>query len=210
MSILIIFFTALLVGLSGAVMPGPLLSVNIFGTLKTGIKGGLLTVVGHALAEAVIVVSLLIGLSRFLSYGAVQGIIGIVGGSALVWMGISMLKAAPKIVLELETTHLSGGRNHVFQGLFATVSNPYWYIWWATVGLNYISISRESGIYGLLSFYFGHISSDLVWFGFIILLVARGITKVNQKIHKVVVLVLGTFLALLGISFVLFGISKLM
>lgn len=207
MNLFTIFFSSLFVGLSGAVMPGPLLSVNIYSTLKKGIKGGLSTTIGHSIIEAIIVIAILFGLKQFLSYKLTQGIIGIIGGCALVWMGINMLRAFRKINLELESAQSPRKMNDIFQGIIATISNPYWYIWWATVGLNYISISRQTGIYGPPAFYFGHISSDFVWYGIISFLTAKGVKKLNPKIHSFIVLILGIFLVFLGASFAVFGIN---
>lgn len=204
-----IFFTSLLVGLSGAAMPGPLLSVNIYGTLRSGIKGGLSTIVGHSLVEAVILIILLIGLKKFLSYQITQGIIGILGGGVLIWMGINMLRSIKTMSLELETTSLSKDKHYMLHGVLASISNPYWYLWWATIGLNYLSIARQNGVYGPPAFYFGHISADFVWYGIITFLISKGVRKINQKVYRLVIFVLGIFLIFMGIYFITFGINKI-
>ena len=188
-------------------MPGPLLSVSIYGAINRGVKGGISAVVGHAIIEAITAVALLVGLKQFLVYANVQGVIGIAGGIILIWMGINMLRNRGELNLEAKDAKLS--RTYVFQGMFATLSNPYWYIWWATVGLNYISISTKKGIYGFPAFYFGHISSDFIWYGIISYLLARGVKKISPKIYNSIVIVLGCFLIFMGISFIVFGVSKL-
>ncbi|MDD5528791.1 MAG: LysE family transporter [bacterium] len=213
MNVFTIFVTSLFIGLSGAVMPGPLLSLNIYNTIQKGIKGGLIIIIGHSIIEAVIVISLLSGLKQLFLQGNVQGIIGITGGFVLIWMGINMLKSVKKIDIEFinpETnSHLSKQNSGIFQGIFATLSNPYWYIWWATVGLNYILLSKETGIYGPFAFYFGHISSDFLWYGIIAVLTAKGIRKIKPSVYRFIVLILGVFLTVMGISFIIFGTSKL-
>ncbi|MDD2890772.1 MAG: LysE family transporter [bacterium] len=213
MNIFSIFITSLFIGLSGAVMPGPLLSVNIYNTIQKGIKGGLVIIIGHSIIEAIIVILLLSGLKQLFLQEDVQGIIGITGGFVLVWMGINMLRSVKKINIEFtnptEKLHLSKQNSGIFQGIFATLSNPYWYIWWATVGLNYILLSKENGIYGPFAFYFGHISSDFLWYGVIAVLTAKGIRKIKPTIYGSIVLILGVFLIFMGIGFIIFGKNKL-
>lgn len=208
MNIFTIFFTSLLVGLSGAVMPGPLLTINIYNTLRKGIKSGFSTIIGHSIIEAIIFVAILVGLKQFLSHKLTQVVIGILGGGTLIFMGINMIRAHKTINLELELSSSSVSKsNDILKGILATMSNPYWYIWWATIGLNYISISRRAGTYGPTAFYFGHISSDFVWYGLVAFLTAKGVKKMNQKIYKLLILMLGIFLIFLGTSFIVFGIT---
>lgn len=207
MDIFLIFFTSLFVGLSGAVMPGPLLSVNIYGTLRAGVKGGLLTIVGHSLIEIPVIIFLFIEPKQFLSY---QGVIGMFGGCILIGMGIIMLRSAKRINLEFETTTSSKNKHYVLHGILASISNPYWYLWWATIGFSsYFNISEQTGIYEPRVFYLGHISADFVWYGLITLLIAKGVRRINQKSYRLIILILGIFLTLLGAYFVYFGINKM-
>ncbi|MFA5033394.1 MAG: LysE family transporter [bacterium] len=213
MNLFTIFITSLFIGLSGAVMPGPLLSLNIYNTIQKGIKGGLIIIIGHSIVEAIIVILLLSGVKQLFLREGVQGIIAITGGFVLVWMGINMLKSVKKINIQFinpaENSYSSKQNSGIFQGILATLSNPYWYIWWATVGLNYILLSKKTGIYGPFAFYFGHISSDFLWYGVIAVLTAKGIQKIKPSIYGSIVLILGVFLIFMGINFIIFGGNKL-
>lgn len=105
-------------------MPGPLLSVNIYSALRAGVKGGLSAIVGHSFIEAIVIITLLLGLKQFFSYQITQGIIGILGGGVLVWMGINMLRSVKRISLEFELTSSTKGKYYLLHGILASISNP--------------------------------------------------------------------------------------
>ena len=58
----LIFTTALLVGLSGALMPGPLTAVTMEHAFRRGYLAAPLITLGHASLEVVMVLLLLLGL----------------------------------------------------------------------------------------------------------------------------------------------------
>lgn len=89
-----IFLTSLGVGFSGAMMPGPLLTVTIGETLRRGFVAGPLIVLGHAILEILLVVLLVLGVAQFLALPQVHTFIALVGGAFLVYMGWSMFRDA--------------------------------------------------------------------------------------------------------------------
>ena len=89
-----IFWTALVVGFSGAMMPGPLLTVTIGASVRRGFTAGPLIVLGHAILEIVLVLLLVLGLAQFLASEWVTTVIALVGGAFLVYMGWSMTRDA--------------------------------------------------------------------------------------------------------------------
>jgi len=48
-----------------------------------------------------------------------------------------------------------------------SVANPYWIIWWATIGLGYILYSWRFGFWGIASFFSGCILSDMAWYSLV-------------------------------------------
>jgi threonine/homoserine/homoserine lactone efflux protein len=207
-----IFTTSLFVGFSGALMPGPLLTVVISGSARKGFWEGPALVLGHAVAEILIVVALAAGLSRLLKRNWVAGLIGLLGGAFLLWMGLDIIRSAwwGTVSLEQATGAEAGLQlGPIITGIVVSISNPYWVLWWATVGASYVALSLARGPLGLGSFYFGHILSDLSWYSLVALLITKGKALLSQPVYRLILLVCGLFLVALSIYFVYSGIKFL-
>ena len=207
-----IFTTSLFVGFSGALMPGPLLTVVISGSARRGFWEGPALVLGHAVAEALIVAALAVGLSRLLKQNLVAGLIGLLGGAFLLWMGSDIIRSAwwGTVSFEQATGAEAGLQlGPIITGIVVSISNPYWVLWWATVGASYVALSMARGPLGLGSFYFGHILSDLSWYSLVALLIARGKTLLSQPVYRLILLVCGLFLIALSVYFIYSGIKFL-
>jgi len=85
-----IFFSSMGIGFSGALMPGPMLSVCIAESYKKGFWAGPLIVLGHSLPEFALMVLFSLGLNKFVTNDTVTGIIGIVGGLFLGWLAATV------------------------------------------------------------------------------------------------------------------------
>lgn len=227
MEILAIFTTAFIVGFSGAMMPGPLLTVTIGESARRGFWAGPLIVAGHAVLELALILALAGGLSVLLTMTMVSQIIAVLGGAFLLYMGFSMARdaAAGRVSLEMagntgrdgnqveSREESSGSRNLAVQkrmhpvlaGILVSVSNPYWTLWWATVGLGYITLSLQKGTLGLTSFFSGHILADLVWYSLISAAVAGGRKFLSDRIYSGVIVACGIFLIGLGGYFLYYG-----
>ena len=210
-TIVVIFFTSLAVGFSGALMPGPLLTLDIAESARRGFWSGPSLVLGHGVLELAMVVGLVGGLSHFLEQSLVSGIIGLGGGLFLLWMGYSIIKSTRHnpVSLNVESSAATRGGNRVLSGALVSLSNPYWVLWWATVGSTYVVWSMEVGTAGLASFYGGHILSDLSWYSLVSLVVASGRKIAKDKVYRSVLFVCGLFLLGLGGYFIFSGIRFL-
>jgi len=235
LELLAIFGTSFVVGLSGALMPGPLVTLAIAESARSGFARGPAVVAGHAVAELAAVVGLLLGVSQLVQDQAVTGAIGVVGGLVLLWMGYGMGRGAwrGEVALSLESQSVGlepaaasagpsgsavGGMPLAFRPLLASpvlrggavsVSNPYWLLWWATVGATYVSRSLALGVAGLVAFYLGHILSDLGWISLVSLVVASGRRALSQSIYRGVIVFCAVVLALLGAYFLWSGAPPL-
>ena len=167
MSIWGIFISAFLIGFSGAMMPGPLLGVTIEGSLKRGYIAGPLVVLGHGILEFTLVFAMAFGLREFFSNPIIAGLIGILGGGFLAWMGYDMIKSSLKKTVSLEDQENGGmgHRNLILAGIVVSATNPYFILWWASTGMESIRQAYTMGVLGILAFYFGHILSDFTWYG---------------------------------------------
>ena len=210
--ILIIFANSFLVGFSGAVSPGPLLAFNIKETVRIGFIAGPLVVAGHSLLELVTVGALAFGLAQVLDSDPVVAAVGLLGGGFLVWMIWGLLRNPSKDVRYLSgqgTIRSSLSLKPLVGGVLVSLSNPFWALWWLTVGAALITRSLEAGLMGIASFYLGHILSELAWYGFVSATVASGKRFLSQNVYRGIILVCGSFLGLLGVYFVVTGIRLL-
>ena len=208
MDLLLIAGTSFFVGLSGAMMPGPMLTVAITETARRGFRAGPLIVVGHGVVELLLSVALAFGVGQVLQLSRVGGSIGIVGGVVLLWMAYGMLRSAwlREVSLSAMSGNRDGGLGPVLAGGLVSVSNPYWIIWWATVGVSYVAWSSAAGALGLVAFFGGHILSDLGWFSLIALLVASGRRMLSDGIYRAILIACGLFLVGMSVYFVISGL----
>ena len=206
-NLFLIFGTAFVVGLSGAMMPGPLLAVSISEAARRGVRAGPLLVLGHAIVELLLVLALVWGLSEVLGQSLVAGIIGVVGGLFLLGMAFALLRQARRAVAPLEVNPHPAKQLRwlVATGAVLSVANPFWLVWWATVGATYVLWSLAAGAIGVVVFYLGHILSDLGWYSMVSLVVARGRRLMSQRIYRGLLLVCGVALIGLGVYFLVSG-----
>jgi len=210
-TIAVIFTTAFVIGFSGAMMPGPLLAYTISASARHGFWAGPLIVLGHALLELSLVTALVLGLDRFMKSDTVTSIVGLVGGVVLVWMGLAMARQGwRRTALPLETNaSLARNRKVVFSGIVISLSNPYWFLWWATIGMTYLLWALDLGAAGIASFFTGHILSDLTWYALVAFLISTGRRMISDRVYSGLLLVCGLALVGLGAYFMASGIGFL-
>jgi len=210
-SLFLIFGTSFVVGLSGAMMPGPLLAVTITEVARRGVRAGPLLILGHGIVELLLVVALVWGLSEVLGQSLVTGIIGVVGGLFLLGMAFALLRQARRAVALLEANPQPARpvRWLVATGALLSVANPFWLIWWATVGATWVLWSLAAGAIGVVVFYLGHILSDLGWYSMVSLVVARGRQLMSLRAYRGLLLACGVVLIGLGVYFVVSGATLL-
>ena len=206
-----VFFNSFLVGFSGAMMPGPLLVVGISETPRHGWRTGVIISTGHAIAEIGVVLVLMLGIATFAKNEVVSQVIGIVGGTALILMGLAMGRDILKNRVSydsIDSSQKSSRRLLAGKGISATLSNPFWFVWWGTVGLSLLVDSQRLGIEGPIVFYFGHILSDFVWYTAVSIILWSGRKLFVGKVLKSLILACAAFLIYLGITFLIPGLSS--
>lgn len=194
--------------LSGVLIPGPMLTVTIGQSIRRGFIAGPLTVLGHGLLELALLLALINGLGTLLRQGSIIGIVAIAGSLILFWMGWGMIKQARRTSLPFEKQLAE--RPHtlhpVVSGVLVSLSNPYWAIWWVSIGLAYMMTAMECGVMGTAAFFVGHISADFLWFSLVSYGVSTGRKVISDKFYQRVIRFCGLFLILFGIWFLIIGI----
>ncbi len=192
-------------------MPGPLLTVTINESYRQGFSAAPKLVAGHAVLEGGMVILLGFGLERIITNNVFFGVVAILGGMYLFWMGWDMVEAVRQGRLTLDLQSHEGKRIGPFwAGLTISLANPYWSLWWATFGLSYLGRSLQHGAVGAAFFYAGHISADIIWYFLVALLIVSGRRWLSDRLYHVIIVASGGFLLVLGPKFIADGIAKLM
>ena len=164
-------------------MPGTLLTITVSESSQRGAIVGPLLILGHSILELTLVIALLLGLAPVFKQEWFFIVISFIGGGILLWMAIGMFRALPSLSLAFDTTQTRRG-NLVFTGILMSVVNPYWIIWWATIGLGYILHSKQFGLWGLFFFFIGHILADFAWYTVVSTAVGKGRAFFNDRMYK--------------------------
>jgi threonine/homoserine/homoserine lactone efflux protein len=207
-----VFLQSLLIGYSGAVMPGSLLAYTIDKSFKRGAKTGILVSVGHSLLELLVVVFLLLGAAKYLGSHIVSTIIGILGGIILLYLGTSMIRESFKIKspVDMETNAPDRHGNLIIGGIVLSASNPYFIIWWAVIGLGLVTSAFTAyGLPGVVTFYFGHILADITWYSFVSIILSKTKKFISTKVYRIIIFVLGLFLVTFGVRFVVYALKNI-
>ena len=206
--IILFGLTSFGVGLSGAIVPGPMLTVTISDSVKKGPIVGPQVVLGHIMTEIMMMIVILAGLGWIIGSKTAALLIGIGGGAVLIYMGYNISVSSNKLYNTSNSTNTSekSGIQHgsIFNGIITSLSNPYFFIWWASVGCAFMYKGLElAGIVGLLGFIIGHWSADLSWYSMISFFSSHGSKIMNDRTYKIMMKACGIFLVILGIYFVI-------
>ncbi len=202
MSIILIGLTSFFVALSGALVPGPLFTITVAESARKGFISGPLIILGHGILELSLIILLILGLAPFFSDPTVIIVISVLGGLMLVYMGYRMIRGARSALISTSVEIESKGMNPILSGIIGSISNPYWTIWWATIGLGYLVSSFKFGMSGVAVFFIGHILADLGWYSLISFSVARGKKFIGDRGYKALFYICGIFLVLFGLWFI--------
>ena len=184
-----------LIGLTGALAPGPTLVATINASLKGGWSMGPRVTLGHAAVEFLMVLLIVGGFT--LVIGDYAWLIGGIGGLALIIFGTLTLSDARSAVLPLsgdqaETVH------PVLAGAVTSISNPYFWIWWFTVGSALVIGAYTGGLVMVIAFVAGHWAADLGWFTLVSASVHRGRFILEEHTYRWILGLCGLFLVVFG------------
>lgn len=210
-----------LTGLSGALIPGPMLAYVISDTLKKGALSGPLTVLGHIAVELLLIAALVLGLgltSYFLQY---KSLIYVIGGVALIIMALLMIKGAKGAKSWLSQGGIDGevrvrGAKYAYNssilgGVLFTAFNPTFIPWWVTIGYPLVLQGFEwLAMAGIVFVSIGHFLSDLAWYSFISYSFSRGKNFFVGNRYEVTMLVITLFVVALGAFFFVKGVTGLL
>jgi threonine/homoserine/homoserine lactone efflux protein len=189
------FLLGLVIGLTGALAPGPTLVATINASISGDWKIGPKVTLGHMIAESVIFVLIVLGLATLaLPYTTA---IALIGGIALIVFGALTITGSRGASLNGPVTGTAS--NPYIAGLVTSVANPYFWIWWLTIGSAMVIAGLAGGIVLAGVFLIGHWCADLGWFTLVSAGVSQGRTILSDIYYRRVMGVCGVFLIMFGV-----------
>ena len=174
-----ILLSVVVISFSGVMLPGPMFAVALVKSYKSPLVGAQMSL-GHAVIEVPLILLIYFGFARFFENSLVQLVLSILGGGMIIWLGISMFRARAEVV--------RGGKDLPYSaftaGILTSGLNPFFLLWWATIGSLLIMRFLEFGITGLAIFIVVHWLCDLVWLSFVSVMVYKTHSLWGQKFQE--------------------------
>ncbi|MBN1902379.1 LysE family transporter [Candidatus Sumerlaeota bacterium] len=188
---------AVLISLSGVMAPGPVTAITV-GKGNESPHAGAFISFGHGIVEFPLMIALFFGFKMIINITFIQVAIGILGGLFLLFMGAGMLKDinAPDVKSK-EDPHPP-----IITGMLLSIGNPYFLLWWATIGVSLITRSIGFGIFGFAVFAVVHWLCDFIWLYLLSLLSYKGKNFFGKKFQKIVFGFCGAALIIFGGIFI--------
>jgi threonine/homoserine/homoserine lactone efflux protein len=190
---------AVFISLTGVLAPGPITAA----TLAAGVRrphAGALVALGHAAIEFPLMLVILAGAGTLFQSETARIGIGLVGGIVLLIMGVQLALAFGKTNAGDDVN----GRRHPFiTGMVLSAGNPYFLIWWATVGLALTTEALQFGPLTFALFAVTHWLCDLVWLEALSFASFKGAQVFGDRVQKVILAVCAVALLLFGAKFVI-------
>jgi len=192
--------TVIIISASGVMAPGPLFAANIAYGLQGGGKAGIKMAAGHTIVELPLVILLGIGVFSFEIFPEFRTWISILGAITLfVFAGIQI----KTILQRRETTSFNLKHNAVLTGITLSALNPFFIIWWLSIGFKLISDAMLIWAFvGIIVVFLLHIWMDFVWLYSVACLASKSSKILSNKNYKILMIGLSAMLIYFGISFI--------
>lgn len=190
-------FLGFVIGLTGALAPGPTLVATINASIAGDWTAGLKVSLGHVIVELFLVILILLGLATIaLPYTSV---IAGIGGIALVAFGALIITGSRKATMHSSPVHAVA--NPYIAGLVTSAANPYFWIWWLSLGSAMVIAGLQGGLVLVGAFMLGHWTADTVWYTIVSTGISKGRTIFSDTVYQKIMLVCGIFLILFGVYY---------
>ena len=188
---------AVLISLSGVMAPGPITAVTVSKGTKSPHAGAIIAL-GHGIVEIPLMILILYGFGEILKILYIKAIIGLLGGLFLLKMGLDLLKGIKQAKIDSS----NDPHSPLMAGIILSLANPYFLIWWATIGSILIFRSITFGLLGFAIFMVLHWSCDFFWCYFLSALSFKGGQFFGKKLQQVLFLICGIFLLFFSSKFI--------
>jgi threonine/homoserine/homoserine lactone efflux protein len=182
--------------------PGPVTTV-VIGKGSESPHVGALVAIGHGIVEFPLMIAVFFGVGQRLDLPYVQSAIAIAGGAFLLLMGVGMLRSIQYMGERPDNSSASP----LVAGILMSIGNPYFFIWWATIGAALILRSVEYGLLGFVAFAVAHWLCDFVWDYFLWAVSYKRGQFFGRQFQKGVFILCGVLLLFFGARLAIDGLS---
>ena len=198
MSLLLFLAQVVVISLSGVMAPGPVTAAAIATGARSRHAGAFIAI-GHGIIEFPLMILIMLGMDKILKSTSTQIVIGLAGGTFLLIMAIQMLRSL-KVAENQKAKAAKSGP--VVTGIILSAGNPYFLLWWATVGLTLATTATELGIWAFALFAVVHWLCDLVWLETLSWASFKGSVLLGPRGMRIVLLICAMALLVFGLFFV--------
>ena len=199
-----ILLSVVVISLSGVMMPGPMFAVTLAKSYRSPWAGAQISL-GHAVIEVPLILLIYFGFAQFFQNTIVQITLGIVGGGMIIWLGIGMFRARAQVVQEGKDLSY----NAFTAGILTSGLNPFFLLWWATVGSLLIMKFLDFDVTGLILFIVVHWLCDLAWLSLVSVMVYKTHSLWGRKFQEGLFIACSLLLVGFGGWFLVSGIQLL-
>ncbi|MHC4489625.1 MAG: LysE family transporter [Planctomycetota bacterium] len=193
------------ISLSGVMAPGPITAATIAMGARNRFAG-LLMAVGHGIVEFPLIILITLGMDTILKSTTTKIVIGFAGGVFLLFMAIQMVRSLRSAENQQVKVTRSGP---VVAGIVLSGSNPFFLIWWASVGLNLAITATGFGIWAFALFAIVHWLCDLIWFSLLSWASFKGSVLLGPRNQRIILLICSLALFGFGLFFLYNAASTL-
>ncbi|NMC11087.1 MAG: LysE family transporter [Methanothrix sp.] len=191
------------IGLTGALAPGPTLVATVNSSLESGWAAGPKVAAGHALVE-IVIFSLIVG-GLALAMQQYSRYICLLGGLALIAFGVLTLNKSRNA--SITSPEEQAVANPYLAGVLTSVANPYFWIWWLSVGSALVIDGLRGGMIMAGLFMIGHWGADFGWYMLVSLSLSKGRDILSEANYQRILALCGGFLVCFGIYYLVLSID---
>ncbi|WP_420545029.1 LysE family transporter [Nitrosopumilus sp.] len=186
---------------SGVMAPGPLFAANMTYGLKHGTRSGIKIALGHTIVELPLIILLGVGVFSLESFPEFRPTITILGAITLfVFAGVQI----KSVLKQGKFVQQNQKNNPIIVGIAFSALNPFFIVWWITIGFKLISDAMMMwSFFGILILFALHIWMDFVWLGATAFLASKSSKLIRNKGYKILITGLSLTLIYFGITFLL-------
>ncbi|HEY82120.1 MAG TPA: LysE family transporter [Dehalococcoidia bacterium] len=183
-------------------MPGPMTAVTLAKSYKSPWAGAQIAL-GHAVIEVPLILLIYLGFAQFFQHDMVRLVLSVLGSGMIIWLGISMFRARVEVVRQGKDLPY----NAFSAGILTSAFNPFFLLWWATIGSMLIMRILDFALAGLVAFIIVHWLCDLVWLSLVSTVIYRTHSLWGRRLQEWLFTACSLLLIGFGLWFLVSGVQ---